>query len=377
MIITKLRVFRLTIKFKRLVSHNLYRASETEAFITAIEDESGIVGYGEGTPRTFISGETIETNIRAASTLGEKLVGKEFKAFDGLKSFLEEIGSLDLAQREPSAWCALELSVLDLWAKRKGIPLWQLFTQNPKPGPFVYSAVLPVTNEQAFHELLSMIKEVGQTNVKLKVADRVKGIHRIRLIRKVLGSDINIRVDCNGAFSSDEALSFLEEAESYSISAVEQPVPKEDFKGLREVSKYAQTPVIADESLRTMEDAKKLIENRCCKGFSVKLSKCGGLFNSLGLLEFARKNRVFCQISCHIGESAILSAAGRSLVALSHDCRYLEGSFSTHLLEEDLSVDDISFGRKGYAPLLTGVGLGILVDQAKLGKWSKEVSVIV
>jgi muconate cycloisomerase len=118
-----------------------------------------------------------------------------------------------------------------------------------------------------------------------------------------------------------------------------------------------------------MDDAMQLIEQKTCKGFNIKLSKCGGIIKCLKLSDIARANGIFFQISCHIGETAILASAGRHFFALSHQCRYLEGSFSKYLLKEDIVKKDISFGLKGHAPLLTGPGLGIEVDESILNRW--------
>jgi len=336
----------------------------------AVEDESGLVGYGEGTPRVFVTGETLDDTIEAAQSLTPRLTGAEFHTFNGLVDFLLMLGSQDLSQLNPSAWCALELATLDLWAKRQGVPLWRLFSQKPVADPYVYSAVLPMLPEQPFLKLLNLVKELQQKFIKIKIADKDDGISALKLVREVLGPDVDLRVDCNGAFSPEEAIAFIEEAQLFRISAIEQPVPKADISGLGLVSNRSMVPVIADESICTLEDAAQLIEHKICQGFSIKLSKCGGLLKCLELLDIVRTNGVFCQISCHIGETAILTSAGRHLYALSNKCTHLEGSVSKYLLKEDIIKKDISFGLKGHAPLLTGPGLGIEVDESILKKWS-------
>jgi L-Ala-D/L-Glu epimerase / N-acetyl-D-glutamate racemase len=367
--INKVSVHRISIPFNWQVSHNLYNGTQTEAIVVVANDESGLAGYGEGTPRVFVTGETLDKTIEAANSLAERRSENEFHNFNDLVDYLKITGSLELSQQYPSAWCALELAILDLWAKREGKPLWQLFTQKPVPDPYVYSAAIPVVPEQSLSQLLDMIKKLRLEFVKLKIADRDSGISTLKLAREYLGSDVDLRVDCNGAFSREEALAFIEELQPFGISTIEQPVQKTDISGLGFVSRRSSIPVIADESMCTLEDAMQLIEQKACQGFSIKLSKCGGLIKCLNLLDIARANGIFCQISCHIGETAILAAAGRHFYALSHQCKYLEGSFSKYLLKEDIVTKDISFGFKGHAPLLTGPGLGIEVDESILKRW--------
>ena len=67
-----------------------------------------------------------------------------------------------------------------------------------------------------------------------------------------------------------------------------------------------------------------------------------------------------------MGETAILSAAGRHLAASLPDVVFVEGSFGTLLLAEDISVESVRFGHRGEAPLLTGPGLGVRVLEDRL-----------
>jgi muconate cycloisomerase len=73
-----------------------------------------------------------------------------------------------------------------------------------------------------------------------------------------------------------------------------------------------------------------------------------------------------------VGETAILSAAGRHLAAYLKDLRFVEGSYSTHLLVEDISGKAIVFGPGGRADILTGVGLGITICEELLDKYAEN-----
>jgi muconate cycloisomerase len=72
------------------------------------------------------------------------------------------------------------------------------------------------------------------------------------------------------------------------------------------------------------------------------------------------------QLGCQVGETGILSAAGRQFAASIANIRYLEGSYDRFLVRERLTEEDVTFGWGGYAPALTGPGLGISVDEAAL-----------
>jgi muconate cycloisomerase len=100
--------------------------------------------------------------------------------------------------------------------------------------------------------------------------------------------------------------------------------------------------------------------------FNVRVSKCGGLARSHAIARRAAAAGVGVQVGSQVGETAILSAAGRHLAAALPEVAFVEGSFGTLLLAEDVSVESVRFGHLGEAPLLTGPGLGIRVVEARL-----------
>ena len=110
-----------------------------------------------------------------------------------------------------------------------------------------------------------------------------------------------------------------------------------------------------------MEDARKLVGMDACDYFNIRLSKCGGLFGALEMAEFARHQDKGCQLGCQVGETAILSAAGRHFAMGVAGLKFIEGSFGTHLLEQDVSKEDLTFRRKGIGKPLSGPGLGVTV----------------
>ena len=168
-------------------------------------------------------------------------------------------------------------------------------------------------------------------------------------------------MDANSAWTPAEAIARLREMQPYRISAVEQPVAKADFAGLKQVSEAIQIPVIADESLCNEDDARRLIDLKACRGFNIRLSKCGGLGTATRIRQMAEKAGVLCQLGCQVGETSILSAAGRHFALTVPHLSYVEGSYSPYLLARDVVVNPVVFNGGGLAYELPGPGLGIEV----------------
>src|SRR5207237_3699563 len=127
------------------------------------------------------------------------------------------------------------------------------------------------------------------------------------------------------------------------------------------VRKQINTPVMLDESLCGEVDAERAVQGGWCDLFNLRLSKCGGFIPSLRLAQMAKQHGLGYQLGCQVGETAILSAAGRHFATSVAGIRYLEGSYDRHLVREALGTEDLTFRWGGWAPALAGPGLGVTV----------------
>jgi L-alanine-DL-glutamate epimerase-like enolase superfamily enzyme len=204
-----------------------------------------------------------------------------------------------------------------------------------------------------------------QIKVKVGIAGH-DDVARLRSIRKRVGRNMDIRIDANEAWSSSDAVQRILELKPFDISAVEQPVAHEEVACLAEVRKQTGLPIMLDESLCGQVDAERAADGGWCDLFNIRLSKCGGFIPSLRLAQFARARGLGYQLGCQIGETALLSAAGRHFAANVRELRYVEGSYDRHLVREALGTRNLTFGWGGWARALAGPGLGVEVDPAAL-----------
>jgi len=367
--IDKIKIYDLKIPFRRRITHALYTREYTEAIVIISHDNKGNKGYGEGTPRKFVTGETLNECLIGANELSLEIIGKEISSFDEMKYFFAALWRKKKGRLHPAAFCAVELALFDLWARKEKIPLWRLFAEIPASDVLIYSGIVPYfKNETDLLKFLNIAKEIKFKLIKVKIIDKESGLSHLQLIRQKLGKDIDIRVDANAALNVIDAISFIKEAKRYKISALEQPVAKDDLKALKKVSQSSDIPIIADESMYTSYGPSFLIENQICHGLNIRLSSCGGFQNAINIWEQARSREMLCMIGAHVGETGILSLAGRNLAATCSDIKYIEGSYSTIVLEEDLVKENVFFFSEGNAPVPTEAGLGITVEEAAIKK---------
>ncbi|MCK9376335.1 MAG: hypothetical protein M0P73_09300 [Syntrophobacterales bacterium] len=365
MIIKKLDIWHLKLGFQSPIKHNLATHQGSDNIILRVTTEAGIAGYGEGVPRAFVTGEVLEDSLSVlCQVLAPAVLARDFASPQALASALKGLFQPLSVQRCPGAFCALETALLDAAGRTWNMPIVDLIAPKLRTS-LTYSAVIPMMPQAQMTQLLQLVKMNHMHFVKLKVGTD-SDLEILRLAREHLGSEVDIRVDANSAWTPSEAIARLREMEPYQISAVEQPVAKADFAGLKQVSEAVSIPVIADESLCTEADARALIDLQACRIFNIRLSKCGGLAAATRIKQMAEAAGILCQLGCQVGETSILSAAGRHFALTVPHLVYAEGSFSPYLLTRDVVTQPVVFQGGGHAPELPGPGLGIEVMESAL-----------
>ena len=358
--LTKIHLYLLQIRLCMPIKHHLAERTHSENIVVKVVTDSGVAGYGEGIARKYVTGETTESSlVFLQDQLIPRINGFQVHSPADLLKTLPQLFSEDRRAQAPAACCALELAILDAAGKVWGQSLAQILGGEDQP--LVYSAVIPMMPNPSFHRLLSLIRKLKMDFVKLKVGNE-RDLEYLSVAREILGPEVDIRVDANGAWDAEEAEKRIAAMKPYGVSAVEQPVPKDDIKGFKRVAERVKLPVIADESLCIEQDARQLAALGACQVFNLRLSKCGGILAALRLYEIGRKRGIDAQLGCQVGETGILAAAGRQLAA-SRKMLYLEGSYSNYLLKEDIVNEPVEFGSGGVAQPLEGHGLGISVNE--------------
>ena len=214
--------------------------------------------------------------------------------------------------------------------------------------------------EQAV-KVAKRFKQFGLSHLKVKVTGRDDRA-RVAAIRDAVGAEPLIRLDGNGAYTVESAIAACDNLAEFAIASAEQLIPRGNPADYARLQAATAIPQIADESLITLADAQALIATQACQGFNLRLSKCGGLAQTLAIARLAEQANVFVQVGCQVGETAILSAAGRHLAAGLPQVKFIEGSYGKLLLSQDISRMPVQFGYRGQAPVLTRPGLGIEVQ---------------
>jgi muconate cycloisomerase len=375
--IVELTISQVRIPLRKPFRHASYTRTATDNVLVRCVLQDGTVGLGEGVPREYVTGETIDGALELLARSDLPAQCEPCRDFPTAVALAERLRLAPIPGDERgcqgnAARCAVELAVLDAYGKHFGEPLSKvtalLAADLHEPRDWVrYSGAITTSKRLKLGFLAWALRIYRFAQVKVKVG--IEGhddVYRLRIIRPRVGRKMDLRVDANEAWSPAEVVRRIEELKPFAITAFEQPVPHADVKCLEEVRKATGAAIMLDESLCSALDAERAVADGTCDLFNLRLSKCGGFIPSLRLAQFARRHGLGYQLGCQVGETALLSAAGRHFASSVRDLRYLEGSYDRRLVREPLGTRDLTFGWGGWAPALPGPGLGVEVDAAAL-----------
>ena len=383
--LTRLTAREIRIPLTRTVRHASHARDENRSLLVEAELDDGTVGYGEGLPRAYVTGESIDSVF---ATLADADLPRQFGgSWDGLPEAIALCDAFtppppperDFAGHPPrdsfgnTARCAVELAVLDAACRTAGRPLSDV-TRLAAPDLFAphdrvrYGVVLTTVSAAKQRALSLAYRAYGFRDLKVKVGGGRDDAATLARVRRWAGSSMDLRADANEGWPADELEARVAPLRRFGLTALEQPVPHAAVGRLADLKPRLGVPVMLDESLCSMGDAVRAADDGLCDLLNLRLSKCGGFLPCLRLAAFAADRGIGVQLGCMVGETGVLSAAGRHFARSLPQggvtgLRFVEGSFDRHLVREPLTREDLTFGRGGFAPALPGPGLGVTVDR--------------
>ena len=384
---TQLEIREVKIPFRFAFKHALAVRREAHNLILTLHSDAGTCGYGEVIPRPYLTGESIDSAWEDIRSHYWPVV-KDLQLTVGSYPWevLEPIFTWASDQRKTAAYAGVDLAVWDCWARTSRRPGYSLFGQR-RPLAAPLTGPLGAGSLRYLRRLTCLLKFVGFQQYKLKVGN-IRDLAAVRLVRQLIGPRRDLRVDANGGWDVDQAINMAKELRQFDISSVEQPVPAGDVQDLARVQREGGLPVMADESLCTLADARNLLTARAADIWNLRLAKIGGFTGMLSMLQLAgyplppaltgktitapgRLPASHYQPKLHlgvlVGETSLITAADRACLGL---CPFLhvEYAYPRILLTLDpFQGDPGGYGGTGR-PLGDGYGLGVTPRKQLLDK---------
>ena len=347
----------LRLSLKTTIRHAAATRNEGES-IWVQAKRNGNTGYGEGCPRVYVAGDDLDASltwIKKNFSSGKV----NFETLEDLKQWAE--GNEKKIDNYPSAWCAIEMAMLDLLSRERGCTVEKLLGLDDGKLCGRYTAVLGDDKKWKYTTLADKYLIRGISDFKIKLSGNLeRDIEKLDILEELSvqhhAKSIRIRLDANNLWKDrcDEAIEYTMMLGAGRTFAMEEPVRAKNAEDISKFSTATGLPVILDESICTLDDL-SLYRNIAGKFIAnIKISKVGGLIRSLKMIEELKKLRWPVIIGCHVGETSLLTraalvvsgAAGDSLIA--H-----EGAFGDYLVEREPASPMLKFGRHGLLDLNT------------------------
>ncbi|MFL5356935.1 mandelate racemase/muconate lactonizing enzyme family protein [Archangium sp.] len=316
-----------------------------EGFVVRLRDEEGRLGQGEAMPLQEFGTETPSDCERVLKSSLERLrnplpPSTPLPPGEGRGEGSEgpglDLGSVGLSLRTPAARHAVEQALLELQAKRQGIPLCQLLSAEARARVHV-NALLGAPSPEALAQEAQRAVAEGYETLKIKVAGRPlsEDIARLQAVREAVGPAVRLRVDANGAWKESEAGAALEALSAYGLELCEQPVAPEEYEALARLSERAPCPLAADESLAIPEVLRVLLDRpSTVKVLVLKPMVLGGLLPTLAVAREAASRGLEAYVTSSL-DGVIARAGAAHLAAALPSGRYASGLGVGHLFKDE------------------------------------------
>jgi len=251
---------------------------ELENVFLRLRTTDGICGYGEAAVASHITGETVAATLANLQTAAVALQGRRID--DPVETCREFSPSFT---GNHAALAALEMAILDICSRIRGIPFYELFSPVAARKPllaFATDITIVIGTLEEARTATEKYAAQGFKTFKIKIgANEELDLSRILAVRTV-APDCKLILDANMGFSADRMLAFLDKLDHHGAQPVllEQPVPKHDWDGMTAITVAlagSGTLVCADESVGSLADARRAIDSNAVSTINIKFMKSG------------------------------------------------------------------------------------------------------
>lgn len=282
--------------------------AHAQTLLIRLIDEDGREGWGEASAAPLMTGETLGSIAASTEYLSSKLLGKEISSPELIESLQDEV-----LYANASAKSCHETALMDLFAQRKGVPLYQLLAGDhvaDAGGKLEMLHMLASGHLESELEEVNKLRQLGYRQWKIKVGtgNLVNDVLRVRELSKALRGDV-VSADANQGLTIKEALAIAYAGVESGLSFFEQPYPTRMIEAATILHAETQIPLCADESIQSLEDIVELNERRAAQGVSLKLIKLGGTQAMVQAGRECLRRSMKINLACKVAETSISAAA--------------------------------------------------------------------
>ena len=343
-----------------------------------VHTDAGITGIGEASHNM--------NDALCVATLGvfaQRLVGKNPLEIASIRQ--------NLRQKEGgrvwnTALSGLEQALWDILGQHLGVPVHTLFGGAARDRLRLYANINRHVNNrtpEGFATAASQAADQGFTAIKLAPFDEMRhpyrhatgpladwqaGVARVRAVRKAIGDEVELAVDCHSRMEASVAKIVGQELADCNLFWYEEPVSHDHPEMLAAITASVPMPTASAESVFGVEGFRPFLAQRCVDVIMPDVKHCGGILELSEIAAAARMHQV--QVAPH-NPAGPLSTAATAQVAATWPNFYIleyawgEVDWRADLLQPAEKIED------GHLVLSQEPGLGHRLNPALVEKYRR------
>lgn len=367
--IVKIELIPVTVPLEQPIGHAFYKRTDGKHVIVKLHSDDGFTGVGCSSvlAASYCMDNQGSTMAKLEELAKEVLLGANPMNTEMLLAKVDNALRFSTLTKAP-----IDYALYDLKGRALGVPVYDLIGGLARE-------TMPVEWILTFDSTENMVNtavkymQAGFNSLKCKTGKDIRGaVERFAAVREAVGPHVEIGVDMDGVFNAHDAIRLILELEKYGLHFAEQPVSKFDIQGFVEVRRKVHTPIVADESAWSIEEAVNLIHAGACDMCHLAPDRVGGFRKSLqfrALMDAHKMDYAICTYNAPGINHAVISHFAASCTKRGSICdelgtifMFTGGTDTDHIVRHDMVKEINSRIINGIAYAPKGPGLGIELD---------------
>ncbi|WP_318617418.1 o-succinylbenzoate synthase [Sporosarcina sp. YIM B06819] len=363
MIIKEISIRKMKMMMKTPFSTSFGTLQEKDFLVLEVTDEFGNTGWGESVAfrAPWYTEETLETNLHMIKDfLIPLVIGIEIEHPDEVSTLFAPI------RRNNMAKAAVEGAIWDLYAKRNKLTLAQALGGEQERIEVGISIGIHDNHADLVTTVRGFIDK-GYKRIKVKI----KPGHDIEVIRELRKHfpDVPLMADANSAYTLED-VELLKQLDAFDLMMIEQPLAYDDIIDHAVLQRQLTTPICLDESILSLEDARKAIELGSTKIINVKIGRVGGLTEAKKIHDYCMEQGI--PVWCGgMLEAGIGRAHNIALTTLPNFILPGDTAGSSHYWKQDIITPEVVV-EDGYITVPTAYGIGYEPDFGAMDQFTVD-----
>jgi O-succinylbenzoate synthase len=256
---------------------------------------------------------------------------------------------------------AVETAIWELEARRQNLPLWKLLGGTQTEIACGVSIGLQETDAQLLKKIETEVA-AGYQRIKIKIKPG-RDYEMTKAVRQEF-PHIRLTVDANSAYTLND-VELLKKLDEFDLLLIEQPLAYDDIIDHAELQAQLKTAICLDESILSVDDARKALKLNACRIINIKLGRVAGHAEAQKIESYCRERQipVWCggMLEAGIGRAHNIAMSTLAGFTLPGDV-----SASKRYWAEDIIVPPVEVSAHGTITPPTGAGIGFEVNEKRI-----------